>query len=96
MNTPSISGALSERQTTFKRTVTAVLREGYRSSPVRFTAKALTDQGSRFKVDVWPLTFEVFDGDQVDVYITITYDNTPLNTPQTGQVDVCQLAKGWS
>lgn len=85
-NTPSISGALSENQVTFKRTVTAVLEEKHRGILVHFDAKAVVDPGSRFKVDVWPRSFEVSEGNSVDVYITISYDNTPLSKPQSGQV----------
>jgi hypothetical protein len=85
-NTPSISGAIIEQHIVFKRTVTAVLEDKHRYGLVHFDAKATVDAGSSFKVDVWPRSFEVSDGNNVDVYITISYHNTPLSTPQTGQV----------
>jgi hypothetical protein len=85
-NTPSISGAITERRIVFKRTVTAALEDRHRHGLVHFDAKAAADISSRFKVDVWPPSFEVSDGNSVDVYITISYDDTPLSAPQTGQV----------
>lgn len=85
-NTPSISGAISQRHLVFKRTVTAVLEDRHRDSLVHFDAKATLDPWSRFNVDVWPRSFEVSDGNSVDVYIRVSYDNTPLSTPQAGQV----------
>lgn len=86
MNTPSISGVISQRKITFKRTVTAVLSDSHGGALVHFEAQAKADTGSNFEVDVWPRAFDMYEGNTVDVYITITYGDTPLSTPQFGQV----------
>jgi hypothetical protein len=102
LNTPSISGELGGA-TTFKRTFTAVLGDRGRDGPVRFKFDGDDDKDSHFDIKVSPREFEVSEGQHVSVYITvIPKDDTPMFTPQLGQVStlspsphlhICQLSQ---